>query len=84
MDALRVQRLIATRSSGRDERREQVVSAASFQPVVVRQLKPTVAEEQLLRLLLGSEELRKIVVPRLEPTHYEGLATAALFGAISG
>ncbi len=78
MDALRVQA---------DERRElwqrtrgaASADAQSVQQVVVRQLKPTVAEEKLLKLLLGSEELRKIVLPRLEPGDYEGLATAPLF-----
>src|SRR5262249_28460887 len=44
---------------------------------------PTVAEEQILELLLGSEELRKIVLPRLETRDYEGLATAPLFQAIT-
>lgn len=84
MDALRV------RPDQRRELWQRTRAGASgaasrqvgIQQVVIRQLKPTVAEEQLLRLLLGSEELRKIVVPRLEPTDYEGLATAALFGAI--
>jgi len=84
MDALRVQT---------DQRRElwqRTRGAASadgsgqvgIQQVVVRQLKPTVAEEKLLGLLLGSEELRKIVLPRLEPSDYEGLVTAPLFRAL--
>src|SRR5215813_878517 len=82
MDALRVQA---------DQRRELwqrtrgVASAdtATVQQVVIRPLKPTVAEEQILELLLGSEELRKIVLPRLETGDYEGLATAPLFRAIT-
>lgn len=82
MDALRVQP---------DQRRElwqRTRGAArtetdAVQQVVIRPLKPTVAEEQLLELLLGSEELRKIVLPRLEPSDYDGLATAALFDAIA-
>jgi len=32
--------------------------------------------------LLANEELRKIVLPRLELTDYEGLATAAIFRAV--
>jgi DNA primase len=82
MDALRVQP---------DQRRElwqrtrggASADAAAVQQVVIRPLRPTVAEEQILELLLGSEELRKIVLPRLEASDYEGLATAPLFRAIA-
>jgi DNA primase len=82
MDALRVQP---------DQRRElwqrtrgaASAGGATVQQVVIRPLKPTVAEEQILELLLGSEELRKIILPRLETSDYEGLATAPLFGAIA-
>ncbi len=82
MDALRVQP---------DQRRElwqRIRGAASgdaagVQKVMVQPLKPTVAEEQLLELLLGSEELRKIVLPRLEPGDYEGLATTPIFRALA-
>jgi len=82
MDALRVQA---------DQRRElwqRTRGAASadvgaVHQVVIRPLKPTVAEEQILELLLGSEELRKIVLPRLETSDYEGLATAPLFRAVA-
>jgi DNA primase len=82
MDALRVQP---------DQRRElwqrtrgaASPATATVPQVVIRPLKPTVAEERILELLLGSEELRKIVLPRLEASDYEGLATAPLFGAIA-
>src|SRR5689334_17939731 len=82
MDALRVQP---------DQRRElwqrtrggANTDSVAVQQVVIRPLKPTVAEEQILELFLGSEELRKIVLPRLEPSDYEGLATAPLFRAIA-
>ena len=81
MDALRVQ------PEQRRELWQRTRGAASadsgtVQQVVIRPLKPTVAEEQLLELLLGSEELRKIVLPRLEASDYEGLATAAIFRAL--
>src|SRR5260370_42342358 len=56
--------------------------AASVQEVVKRRTQPTVAEEKLLELLLSNEELRKIVLPRLEMTDYEGLATAPIFRAL--
>ena len=76
-----------------DQRREllqRIRGAASgdgsrqvgIQQVVVRQLKPTVAEQRLLELLLASEELRKIVLSRLEPSDYDSLATAPIFRAL--
>ena len=45
-------------------------------------MRPTVAEEKLLGLLVASDELRNIMLPRLEPGDYEGLATAAIFRAL--
>jgi DNA primase len=82
MDGLRVQR---------DQRRElwqQVRGGASadataVQKVMTRRVQPTVAEEKLLGLLVASDELRNIILPRLEPTDYEGLATSAIFRAIA-
>src|SRR2546429_3555796 len=81
MDSLRVQG---------DQRRElwqQVKAGAStdaraVQKVITRQVKPTVAEEKLLGLLLASDELRNIILPRLEPSDYEGLATAPIFQSL--
>jgi DNA primase len=46
------------------------------------QVKPTVAEEQLLELLLEDEELRHKFLPRLEPADYDDLPTAAIFRAL--
>jgi DNA primase len=82
MDSLRVQG---------DQRRElwqQVKGGASPDPVgiqrvITRRVRPTVAEEKLLGLLLASDELRNIMLPRLEPSDYEGLATAAIFRALA-
>ena len=81
MDALRVQM---------DQRRElwqrirsgASTDAASVQELVKRSAQPTVAEEKLLELLLSNEELRKIILPRLEITDYDGLATAPIFRAL--
>ena len=78
MDSLRVQK---------DQRRElwqQVRGGAStnalaVQKVITRRIQPTVAEEKLLGLLVASDELRNIMLPRLEPTDYEELATSAIF-----
>ncbi|MEK6334341.1 MAG: DNA primase [Acidobacteriota bacterium] len=83
MDGLRVQP---------DQRRElwqRIRSGASTDAASVQEMvrrspasRPTVAEERLLQLLLANEELRKIVLPRLEPSDYEGLATSAIFRAL--
>src|SRR5437660_2082765 len=81
MDALRVQR---------EQRRElwqQVRGGAStdttaVQKVFAREIRPTVAEEKLLGLLVANDELRNIILPKLEPDDYEGLATAAIFRAL--
>ena len=82
MDALRVQP---------DQRRElwqrtrtgASLDSATVQQVVVPATKPTVAEERLVELLLANGELRKIILPRLEASDYEGLATAPIFRALS-
>jgi replicative DNA helicase len=50
--------------------------------VFVKAERPTVAEEKLLGLLVANDELRNIILPRLEPADYEGLATAAIFRAL--
>ncbi|MEO7971288.1 MAG: DNA primase [bacterium] len=46
------------------------------------QVKPTVAEEQLLELLLADEVLRHKFLPLLEPADYDDLPTAGIFRAL--
>jgi DNA primase len=46
------------------------------------QIKPTVAEEQLLELLLADDQLRHKFLPRLEPADYDDLPTAGIFQAL--
>ena len=46
------------------------------------QVKPTVAEEQLLELLLADDQLRHKFLPRLEPADYDDLPTAGIFQAL--
>ena len=58
------------------------MDAAAVQELVGRSPQRTVAEEKLLELLLANEELRKIVLPRLETADYEELATAPIFRAL--
>ncbi|MGZ8848628.1 MAG: DNA primase, partial [Pyrinomonadaceae bacterium] len=83
MDALRMQ------PEQRREIWQRVRIGASLAPADVQGLgtrsnivRPTVAEEKLLELLLGEEELRRSILPRLEEADYEGLATAAIFRAL--
>ncbi len=83
MDALRVQP---------DQRRElwqRIRSGASTDATAVQEMvkrssasRPTVAEEKLLDILLANEEMRRIVLPRLEATDYEDLATTPIFRAL--
>lgn len=46
------------------------------------QAKMTVAESRLLELLIYDNELREIILPQLEETDYEPLATASVFRAL--
>ena len=58
-------------------------SARTEQKIVKRtQIKPTIAEEQLLELLLADEQLRHQFLPRLELEDYDDLPTAAIFRAL--
>ena len=45
-------------------------------------MKPTVAEIQLLELLLNDETVRRNTLPKMEPADYEDLPTASIFRAI--
>ena len=46
------------------------------------ELRLTVAEQRLLELLIYDRELREIILPQLEETDYEPLATANVFRAV--
>ena len=52
------------------------------EPAQKRLVKPTVAEQRLLVMLLGDEQVRRIVLPGLEPADYDDLPTAAVFRAL--
>lgn len=45
-------------------------------------IKPTLAEQQLLELLVHDAELRGVILPRLDREDYEHLALAAIFSAL--
>lgn len=57
-----------------DNIRQQVARAT--------QAKMTIAEHRLLELLIYDRELREIILPQLEETDYEMLATASVFRAL--
>lgn len=46
------------------------------------QAKMTVAEQRLLELLIYDEDLRAVILPQIEETDYERLATASVFRAL--
>jgi DNA primase len=48
----------------------------------ISQTKITVAEQLLLELLVYDRELQSLIVPTLEPSDYESLATAPVFTAL--
>jgi DNA primase len=84
MDALRVQ------PEQRRELWQRIRSGGSTDAAAVAELvkrspmnRPTVAEERLLELLLVNQELRKIVLPRLQTEDYQDLATARIFSALA-
>ena len=81
MDGLRVQRE-QRRELWRQVRGVASTDATAVQKVFVKVERPTVAEEKLLGLLVANDELRNIILPRLEPSDYEGLATTAIFRAL--
>jgi DNA primase len=83
MDSLRISDVTVKRElwhsirAGINER-----ARISEQPNKRAQVKPTVAEQTLLVMLLTDEELRPVVLPKLEPGDYEGLPTAPVFRAL--
>ena len=46
------------------------------------QVRLTVAEQKLLEMMIHDAELRKIILPQLEETDFEELATASIFRAL--
>jgi DNA primase len=52
------------------------------QIAVAVKAKPTIAEQDLLELLLHDADLRAAVLPTLEPSDYEHLASAEIFRAL--
>src|SRR6267142_2229130 len=80
MDALRIGDVVLRRELWQTLRAGAAESAGAGRRVLNRSgVKPTVAEQRLLELLLSSENLRHMFLPRLEPDDYLDLPTASLF-----
>jgi DNA primase len=90
MDALRVEEPALRREIWQTVARAQATTpdadaSAALQDKVVRaESAPlTVAEQRLLELLVHDAELRRILLPRIEPDDYEDLPTAGVFRALA-
>jgi DNA primase len=85
MDSLRVSDASLKRElwhSIRQGSGEPRVGASTKAPIKRTAVKPTVAEIQLLELLLEDETVRRNILPKLEAADYENLPTASIFRAI--
>lgn len=83
MDALRVQepalrrelwQTIKGNATAVPDVRQTIVRAAGANP--------TIAEQRLLELLVLDKDLRRTILPRMEPADYEELPTASIFHAL--
>ncbi len=84
MDALRVEE-----PALRNELWQTIKKGANMEQANVRQkvarasgAQPTVAEQRLLELLIHDADLRREILPRMQPSDYEELPTAAIFRAL--
>jgi DNA primase len=83
MDSLRISDVALRRELWHSIRTGIGQGARVGQTAVKRaHVKPTVAEERLLELLLADEKLRPMVLPKLEPGDYDDLPTAPIFRAM--
>lgn len=84
MDFFRVENTALRRDLWKTVKQSGSSAPSSIKQQVKRatQIKITVAEQQLLELLINDEELRASIMPQLEETDYEGLATAEVFRAL--
>jgi DNA primase len=83
MDSLRISDPLLRRELLQSVRTGAIDNNATASKIVNRsQTKPTVAEERLLELLFADEELRRQMLPRLEPGDYTDLPTEGLFRSL--
>jgi DNA primase len=84
MNVLRVDDSILKRDLWRSVKAGTRIEAQTVKQQVARATaaKMTVAEQNLLELLIYDEELREIIMPQIEVTDYETLSTATVFRAL--
>lgn len=84
MDSLRIDDITLRRELWLTLRQDPALAERPGQKVIRRSgnTRLTVAEQQLIELLLGSEELRQEILPRLDQQDIEGLITASIFRAL--
>ena len=85
MDGLQINDVSLRRELWHSLRTRNDAAGSARQKVLRRSgvnVKPTVAEQQLLELLLENESLRREVLPSLPKSDYEELITASIFTAL--
>lgn len=83
MDSLRIGDAVMRRELWHSIRRGVGEGVRAGQSTVKRTpLRPTVAEERLLELLLADVELRRVFLPKLEAGDYDDLSTGPIFRAL--
>ncbi|PWT94407.1 MAG: DNA primase [Blastocatellia bacterium] len=81
MDALQVTD-ISLRRELWQSMRVGTVSTAGQKILRRKDERPTVAEQQLLELLLASDPLRRAIIPQIDVSDYDELTTAPIFEAV--
>src|SRR5215467_5410883 len=82
MDALRITDVSLKRELWQSLRRGGVLPGEPVRVVRREFVKSTVAEEQLLQLLLAHEGVRREFIPQLSSSDYDALPTASIFRAV--
>jgi DNA primase len=84
MNYLRVEDAVLKRDLWKTVKLGTHVDAGTIRKTVSRtmQARLTVAEQRLLEFIIHDAELRNIVLPQLEETDFEALATASVFRAL--
>ncbi|HEV8366959.1 MAG TPA: DNA primase [Pyrinomonadaceae bacterium] len=83
MDGLQINDVSLRRELWHSLRTPSNVTGSAREKILRRTgVKPTVAEQRLLELLLANEKLRRDILPSLQKSDYEELATASIFNAL--
>jgi DNA primase len=84
MSFLRVEDAMLKRDLWKSVKAGSRIETENLKQQVARatQARMTIAEQRLLELLIYDDELREIILPQLEETDYEALATANVFRAV--